>query len=70
MALPSAGLKEVDALILKAVELGLAFPLGVKRWELLNWASEALELQRRDSTAFQRDGFRKITMEHFPTANR
>lgn len=70
MATPSVGLKEVDALILKAVELGLGFPDGVKRWQLLNWASEALELQRRDSTAFQRDGFRNITKEHFPTANR
>lgn len=69
MALPNAGLKEVDKLILKAAELGLGFPADVKRWQLLNWASEALELQRRDSTAFARDGFRAITKEHFPTAN-
>lgn len=69
MALPNAGLKEVDKLILRASELGLGFPADVKRWQLLNWASEALELQRRDSTGFTRDGFRAITKEHFPTAN-
>lgn len=69
MALPSSGLNEVDKLILRASELGLAFPADVKRWQLLNWASEALELQRRDATAFARDGFRAITKEHFPTVN-
>lgn len=69
MALPSTGLNEVDRLITRAQELHLAFPADVKRWQLLNWASEALELQRRDSTAFARDGFRRITKEHFPTAN-
>ncbi len=70
MALPSVGLREVDLLILRAAELGLAFPPDVKRWVLLNWASAALELQRRDATAFARDGFRNITKEHFPTVNR
>ena len=69
MSLPSVGLKEVDKLILRATELGLTFPAEVKRWQLLNWASEALELQRRDPTAFARDGFRNITKEHFATAN-
>lgn len=69
MALPSSGLNEVDKLIMRAAELGMGFPADVRRWQLLNWASEALELQRRDSTAFARDGFRKITKEHFPTAN-
>lgn len=69
MTEPRTGLNEVDKLILRAQELGLKFPTDVKRWHLLNWASEALELQRRDSTAFARDGFRKITKEHFPTVN-
>lgn len=69
MALPAVGLKEVDKLIMRAAELGLNFPADVKRWQLLNWASESLELQRRDSTAFARDGFRNITKEHFPTVN-
>lgn len=66
---PSAGLREVDALIMRAIELGLAFPADVKRWQLLNWASEALALQRQDPTAFARDGLRAITKEHFPIAN-
>ncbi len=69
MVAPTVGLREVDKLILRAQELGLKFPDDVKRWQLLNWASESLELQRRDPTAFTRDGFRKITKEHFPTAN-
>ena len=69
MALPSVGLNEVDKLIMRAQELSLGFPADVKRWQLLNWASEALELQRRDPTAFARDGFRNITKQHFPTAN-
>ena len=69
MTEPRTGLSEVDKLIMRAQELGLKFPAGVRRWELLNWASESLELQRRDSTAFARDGFRTITKEHFPTAN-
>ena len=68
--MPSTGLTEVDKLIMRAQELGLAFPADVKRWQLLNWAAEALELQRRDPTAFTRDGFRSITKEHFPTVNR
>lgn len=66
---PSAGLREVDALILRTIELGLTFPAGVKRWQLLNWASEALALQRQDPAAFARDGLRAITREHFPTVN-
>lgn len=70
MADPRTGLSEVDKLIMRAQELGLKFPADVKRWELLNWASESLELQRRDSTTFTRDGFREITKEHFPTVNR
>ena len=69
MALPHAGLTEVDRLILKAAELGLKFPADVKRWQLLNWAAEALELQRRDATRFERDGLRELTKQHFPTAN-
>ena len=69
MTEPRTGLSEVDKLILRAQELGLKFPAEVKRWELLNWAASALELQRRDPTAFARDGFRKITKEHFAIAN-
>jgi hypothetical protein len=69
MALPAVGLIEVDKLILRAVELGLKFPPDVKRWQLLNWAASALELQRQDPTAFARDGLRKLTREMFPTAN-
>lgn len=69
MALPSSGLTEVDRLILTATHRGLAFPADVKRYSLLAWAAEALELQRRDPADFDRDGLRRITRAHFPTAN-
>ena len=69
MATPTVGLAEVDKLILRAIELGLKFPADVKRWQLLNWAASALELQRQDSVAFTRDGFRNLTKEMFPTVN-
>jgi len=69
MALPSAGLTEVDLLILRASEQGLVFPPDVKRWALLAWAAEALDLKRTDPRTFERDGFRDVTRKHFPTSN-
>ncbi len=69
MALPNVGLTEVDRLIMKASELGLKFPDGVKRWQLLAWAAEALEMQRTDPAGFARDGLREVTKRHFPTSN-
>lgn len=69
MPLPSVGLTEVDTLITRAAEIKLAFPPDVKRWALLAWAAEALELKRSNPTAFERGGLREITRRHFPTAN-
>jgi hypothetical protein len=69
MAIPNVGLTQVDQLILRASELNLQFPADVKRWALLAWAAEALELQRTDPRAFERDGFRALTRRHFPTSN-
>lgn len=69
MPAPSVGLTEVDRLIMRAIELHLAFPPDVKRWALLAWAAEAIALQRSDPTKFARDGLREITKRHFPTAN-
>ncbi len=69
MALPTVGLTEVDRLITQAGELSLTFPPGVTRWQLLAWAAEALDLQRRDPTDFQRGGLRRITERHFPQRN-
>jgi hypothetical protein len=69
MALPSVGLTEVDLLIMRASEQGLAFPADVKRWALLAWAAEALQLKRDDLRSFERDGFRELTRRHFPTSN-
>lgn len=69
MQAPSVGLTEVDRLIMRAIELHLTFPPDVKRWALLSWAAEALQAQRTDARAFERDGLREITRRHFPTAN-
>lgn len=69
MPLPSSGLTEVDRLIMKTAERGLVFPPDVKRYQLLAWAAEALELQRRDPADFERDGLSRITRQHFPTVN-
>ena len=69
MALPSVGLTEVDTLIMRANELGLKFPPDVKRWALLAWAAEALELKRSNPAEFDRGGFAAITKRVFPTAN-
>ena len=69
MALPTVGLTEVDTLITHAGELGLGFPPGVKRWALLAWAAESLELKRQNPTEFERGGFAAITKRSFPTVN-
>lgn len=69
MSTPTVGLTEVDRLITRAIEQGIAFPPDVKRWALLAWAAEALELQRQNPTAFARDGLREISRRHFPTTN-
>lgn len=69
MPLPTVGLTEVDTLITRAGELQLAFPPDVKRWTLLAWAAEALELKRQNPTAFERGGFRDITRRWFPSSN-
>jgi len=69
MALPSSGLTEVDTLILRASEQNLSFPPDVKRWQLLSWTSEALDLIPTDPRAFERGGFRAIPRRHFPTSN-
>ena len=69
MPTPTVGLTEVDRLIMQAIDLGLKFPADVKRWALLAWAAEALELKRQNPTAFERGGLREITKRVFPTAN-
>ena len=69
MALPTVGLTEVDTLITRAGELGLAFPPDVKRWALLAWAAEALELRRQNPTAFDRGGLQEVHKRHFPTVS-
>lgn len=69
VALPTVGLTEVDTLITRAGELGLSFPADVKRWALLAWAAEALDLKRTDPARFARDGLREVTRRHFPTVN-
>lgn len=68
--LPSAGIAEVDRIILLAADAGFSFPVGVQRWQLFAWAAESLELQRNDPTAFTRGGFKDVTRRHFPTTNR
>ena len=65
MAIPTVGLTEIDTLILRASEQGLAFPADVKRWALLAWAAEELELQRNQPTDFARGGFRRVWEEWF-----
>lgn len=69
MAAPTVGLTEVDKLITRAIELGLTFPPGVTRWQLLAWAAESLDLKRSNATEFERGGFTLITRRHFPTTN-
>jgi hypothetical protein len=69
MPTPTVGLTEVDTLITRAIELGLKFPPDVKRWALLAWAAEALELKRQNPASFERDGLRAITKRVFPTVN-
>lgn len=63
---PKTGIAAVDAAVMRAMELGLQFPPQLSRWKLLAWAAEELDLQRRDPTAYARDGFRKVFEEHFP----
>ena len=63
---PTVGLREVDRLILQAMENGTTFPPGVARWQLLSWAAEALSERAIDPKAWARSGFRKITNDHFP----
>lgn len=66
MATPTVGLTEVDKLILRAVEKGLTFPDGVRRWQLLAWAAEQLEARRVDPGRWERQGMAEIHARHFP----
>lgn len=66
MAIPTVGLTEVDRLIMTAIERGLRFPEGVKRWQLLAWAAEQLEVRRTDPARWERDGMREVHLRHFP----
>ena len=69
MAVAQTGLTEVDSLIQTATHRGLMFPAGVTRWELIQWAAEALKLKIADPVAFERDGLREITRRLFPDVN-
>ena len=64
---PKVGIDKVDAIILRAIELGLQFPPAVSRWKLLAWAAEEADLERRNPTEYARDGFRRVFLDHFQT---
>ena len=64
--MPTVGIREVDRLILTAMEKGVKFPSSVARWQLLSWAAEALSERTIDPVAWEREGFLRITRDHFP----
>lgn len=65
---PHVGLQEVDKLIMLAMERGYVFPAGVKRWQLLAWAAEAVDARRTNPASFERGDFAELTERHFPGA--
>jgi hypothetical protein len=67
---PHVGLAEVDRLIQLAMERAYKFPAGVKRWQLLAWAAEALDAKRTDPQTYERTELERITEAHFPRSTK
>jgi hypothetical protein len=68
MASTPTGITEVDRLVTQAIEKGIKIPNNAPRWQILAWAAELMDLQRRDPVAADRDGWRDVSRSYWPDA--